>query len=78
MGLGHTNEKRQAAYRELFKNQLEPGIICDIRQATNGNFALGSERFKREMAIALGRRVTPGRSGRPAKKADDISSMDST
>jgi putative transposase len=70
MGLGQTNDKRQTAYRELFRNELKPGIIDEIRQATNGNFALGSERFKKEMAKALGRRVTPGKSGRPPKNLD--------
>jgi putative transposase len=70
MGLGQTNEKRQAVYRELFRNELKPGIIDEIRQATNGNFALGSARFKKEMALALGRRVKPGKSGRPPKKLD--------
>ena len=53
---------------KLFRNELNPGMIDEIRQATNGNFALGSERFKKEMALALGRRVTPGKSGRPPKK----------
>ena len=65
MDLGQTNEKRQAGYRELFRNELDPGIIDEIRQATNGNFALGNERFKKEMTSTLGRRVIPGKSGRP-------------
>ena len=77
MGLGQTNEKRQAAYRELFRSELKPGIVDEIRQATNGNFALGNERFKEEMAIALGRRITPGKSGRPPKKLDEILSVGS-
>ena len=72
MDLGQTNEKRQAAYRELFRNELRPGIIDEIRRATNGNFALGSERFKKEMALAVGRRVTPGKSGRPPKNPDEF------
>ena len=70
MSLGQTSEERQAAYRELFRNELEPGVIDEIRQATNGNFALGSERFKKEIARVLGRRVTPGKSGRPRKNPD--------
>ena len=77
MGLGQTNDERQTAYRELFRNELKPGIIDEIRQATNGNFALGNERFKKELAIALGRRVTPGKSGRPPKKLDEFLSMGS-
>lgn len=45
----------------------EPGLVDQIRQASNGNFALGSARFAEEIAAALGRRVTPGKSGRPRK-----------
>ncbi len=71
MGLGQTNDKRQAAYRELFRNELEPGIIDEIRQATNGNFALGNEHFKKEMAMALGRRVTREKPCRPPRKLDE-------
>ncbi len=57
--LGTDVENRQAAYRELFRHELEPGLVDEIRRATNGNFALGSERFGVELAQLLGRRVTP-------------------
>jgi putative transposase len=67
LGLGQTSEERQEAYRDLFRNELNLGIIDEIRHATNGNYALGSERFKEEISKALGRRVTPGKSGRPRK-----------
>ncbi|OHC69693.1 MAG: hypothetical protein A2045_10920 [Rhodocyclales bacterium GWA2_65_20] len=60
---------RQAAYRELFRHELEPGMVDKIRRATNGNFALGSERFAAEVGAALGRRALPGKSGRPRKAA---------
>ncbi len=63
--LGQTNEERQAAYRELFRYELGSGIADQIRQATNGNFALGNPRFKEEIAAMFGRRVTPGKAGRP-------------
>jgi putative transposase len=65
LGLGEA--ERQAAYRELFRHELEPGLVDEIRRATNGNFVLGGERFAEQIAAALGRRVTPGRSGRPRK-----------
>lgn len=67
LGLGTTEASRLTAYRELFRSELEPGLIEQIRQASNGNFALGSARFAEEIAAALGRRVTPGKSGRPRK-----------
>lgn len=67
--LGHHPEARQQAYRELFRYELEPGLVDEIRTATNGNFALGTERFQREVAAMLGRRVTPGKAGRPKKRS---------
>lgn len=41
LGLGAEAATRQAAYRELFRYELEPGLVDEIRKATNGNFALG-------------------------------------
>mgnify|MGYP001812919910 CR=1 FL=1 len=43
------------------------GLIDEIRQATNGNYVLGDERFNREIELMLQRRVTPGKAGRPVK-----------
>lgn len=68
--LGSDAEGRQAAYRELFRHELDPGRVDEIRQATNGNFALGGERFASQVSEALGRRAVPGRSGRPRKVSE--------
>jgi putative transposase len=57
---------RLSAYRALFKAHLDEEIVGEIRNATNGNFALGSERFQREIEAALGRRASRGRVGRPS------------
>jgi len=65
--LGLDSERRQSAYRELFRYELEPGLVDEIRRATNGNYALGNERFATEIAEALGRRAIPGKSGRPRR-----------
>ncbi|GAO34633.1 transposase [Sulfuricella sp. T08] len=65
--LGAEAMSRQATYRELFRYELEPGLVDEIRRATNGNFALGDARFAAQISVALGRRVTPGQSGRPRK-----------
>jgi putative transposase len=65
--LGLEATSRQAAYRELFRYELEPGLVDQIRRATNGNFVLGSERFATEVAAVIGRRTLPGKSGRPRK-----------
>ena len=68
--LGKDTEEQQAGYRELFRHQLETGMVDAIRLATNGNFVLGSPRFAAEIAKVLGRRVTQGAPGRPKKMAD--------
>ena len=65
--LGRDAARRQAAYRELFRYELEPGLVDEIRRATNGNYALGNERFAKQVALALGRRAAPGKSGRPRR-----------
>lgn len=63
LGLDDTN--RQSAYRELFRYQLEPKIVDEIRQATNGNYVLGNTDFVQQIERALDRRVSPGKAGRP-------------
>jgi putative transposase len=67
--LGRTGLERQIAYRSLFRSNLDPERLRAIRDATNGNFVLGGKRFQKDIALRLKRRVTPGKSGRPAKKA---------
>ena len=66
-GPGRTDAERQASYRELFRHDLEPRLVDEIRKATNGNFVLGDGRFKKETGKVLGRRVKPGKAGRPFK-----------
>lgn len=55
---------------ELFRYQLDPGTVDEIRASTNGNFALGDSPFQAQVAAALGRRVTRGKSGRPRKRSE--------
>lgn len=66
-GLGKDAVERQMAYRELFKTHLEDEIIDDIRNAANGNYSLGNEKFKLEIEQIVNRRASPGKSGRPRK-----------
>ena len=60
-----SDEARREGYRTLFKADFEPEVLEEIRRSTNGNFALGGARFKREIEEALGRRVSRGIPGRP-------------
>ena len=63
---------RQAAYRELFRVQLDIGLVDEIRKATNGNYALGNALFVQQIEEALGRRVTAGKAGRPRRLASFV------
>ena len=67
---------RAERYCGLFQNALQPGEVDQIRSATNGNYALGNDRFAAQLASALSRRVTPGRAGRPPKQLDMPASGD--
>ena len=70
LALGGDTAERAEEYRELFRYELDPGLVAQIRGATNGNFALGNERFLDEISAALGRRVVPGKSGRPRQNVE--------
>jgi putative transposase len=65
--LGPSDVERQRAYRELFRYELDRGLVDEIRSATNGNYVLGTERFEQQVEAALGRRVSRGMAGRPRK-----------
>ncbi len=69
--LGADAVERQSAWRALFREALDEAFVAALRAATNGGWALGSERFKRRLARALGRRVTPLPRGRPRKETQD-------
>ena len=57
--LGREREARQRAYRDLIKEKLDPGFVAALRTATNGGWALGGERFRKEIAAAAQRRAAP-------------------
>ncbi len=67
--LGRSADERQKAYPALFREALDPGVLDALRAATNGGWAFGGERFKREIAKAAGRRAAPAAKGRPPKAA---------
>ena len=67
--LGATPAERRRDYRALFRAALDPAFVDALRRATNGGWPLGSDRFKRGLAKALARRVTPGEPGRPPNAA---------
>lgn len=67
--LGSTDEDRREAYQALFKAHIDSRRVEEIRNATNGNYALGNERFKEQIEDALKRRAIRKKAGRPFKRA---------
>jgi putative transposase len=63
--LGKTEAERQAAYRELFRYHLDPGVIDAIRDATNRELVVGASRFKDEVEAMTKRRARIGQPGCP-------------
>jgi putative transposase len=68
--LGSTPEQKQEAYRALFNAQLDPETLAEVRTALNGELVTGTGRFKAEIETMLGRRVQPGKRGRPMKRVE--------
>jgi putative transposase len=69
--LGTTPEERTAAYRELFRGQLESEIVDTIRQSANQGMALGNDRFKEEIERLSGRRVSLAKRGPKPKSRQE-------
>ena len=67
LALGKTQPEQNAAYRTLFRAQLDRAAIDDIRLAVNQNQPLGSSRFYAAIADATGRLRAPKPRGRPRK-----------
>ncbi len=54
MAFGLNDAGRQRACRELFRYELESGLVDEIRWATNSNFTLGNARAAAQVSTALG------------------------
>ena len=57
--LGANKAHRMETYRQMFSNDLEPGLVDRIDEHFNYGYCLGSEQFKLEIASLLGRRDMP-------------------
>ncbi|MFK7730003.1 MAG: transposase [Pseudomonadales bacterium] len=67
LAIAEEDNRRLVGYQALFNYPLNQGVVDRIRGATNGNYALGSKSFQKEIEQLLGRRVSPGIPGRPAR-----------
>jgi len=65
LGLGSDEQKRRAAYRGLFRTDVEAELLREIRTSTHGGYAIGNERFREQIEHALHQRATPRSRGRP-------------
>lgn len=63
--LGKNEADRLAAYRSLFRSELDDEALTDIRLALAQGQPLGSERFSEIMCAAVGVRRAQRRPGRP-------------
>lgn len=68
--LGAAREERVRAYAALVREPLEERALSQIRVAVRQGSVLGSDGFKDQIEIQLGRRVRLGRPGRKPKQVD--------
>ena len=73
LGLGEDERTRQAAYRALFRAELDQEAVSDVRLALNQNQPLGDSRFYAKIEAMIGRRREPRPRGRPRKQRDEFS-----
>jgi putative transposase len=64
---GNTPFEREAAHRRLLEHALTTEKTSEIDNAATSAWALGSDSFKAALEQLTGRRVRPGRRGRPRK-----------
>jgi putative transposase len=65
LALGRSEDARRIAYRELFRTEIDPEELAAIRDCTHKGWALGDERFRREIEGMGARRAAPATRGRP-------------
>lgn len=64
LSIGQSTQERHARYQALFAEVLSQGMIDELRQATNGNRAIGSATFVERIGTKVGREIRPQRAGR--------------
>jgi putative transposase len=74
--LGKDDKDRQAAYRALFRAQLDTAAVDDIRLALNQNQPLGNSRFYARIEAVTGQRREAKPRGRPRVRQDESISRD--
>src|SRR5258708_18704937 len=70
MRLGATPSARARAYGALMNEPLEEGALSQIRTSARQGGVLGSDQFKDQIEIQLGRLVRLGKPGRKPEQLD--------
>ncbi|MDN5752312.1 MAG: transposase [Nitrosospira sp.] len=70
--LGRDEADRQRAYRRLFESVISNDDLAEIRECTHKSWALGEERFKKQIEAVGQRRATSKGVGRPRKKDNRV------
>lgn len=73
---GRGDNTRQAAYRRLFRVELDRDAIGDIRLALNQNQPLGDSSFYTKVVAMTGQLREPKPRGMPRKQRDESSEVD--
>lgn len=73
LSLGADAGERQAAYRRLFRPELDEEAADDIRQALQLGMPVGNERFAETICAQQGIRYNTGQRGRPNKPVGEVS-----
>ena len=68
--LGPTWTERAAAYRDLFADEMDAAMLDQVRRNVQECRPFGPEQFKDEVERLLGRRVRPGKGGRPRRPSE--------
>jgi putative transposase len=78
LAVGKDDKDRQAAYRALFRTQLDKAAIDDIRLALNQNQnqPLGNSRFYAKIEAVTGQRREARPRGRPRVRQNDAMLLD--
>jgi putative transposase len=76
LDLADADEARRSTYCRFFADALPQDMLTALRDATNGGFVLGSQRFQKQIATMVGRRTWPGTSGRPRKEPAETNQLD--
>ena len=72
LALGRDDAARRAAYRSLFRPQLDAEAAAGIREALQLGMPVGNDRFAEAICARAGVRRNTGKRGRPAGESAEV------